>query len=254
MKNFLILMILMIPLISCQGIPSDKQTITAPEDGFSDQILQATLFIDVQAIQSDVMSLEHSVGTLVQFQGGIYLVTHNHFGDAWGDTSTIEFRDAKNRMIIPISGFEFKSRIVYQDPGTLVLRAPDVLTDVLTPVNLLSQPQLEPGDIVQIIHRSEPSHYKIETLTAIVEEINTYESTPVYILRSLDGQSLVPGDSGGGVWFDGTLIANSWAVSSTGSTLSTSGSSDTTHQTEIDLNVVAAVFPDLNILSSHTTP
>jgi cell wall-associated NlpC family hydrolase len=35
---------------------------------------------------------------------------------------------------------------------------------------------------------------------------------PVYKLRSLDGQAIQPGDSGGGVWHEGVLVGNNWMV------------------------------------------
>ena len=45
-------------------------------------------------------------------------------------------------------------------------------------------------------------------LTAVEES----ENRPVFILRSLDGQPIVQGDSGGGVWWNGRLIGNTWAT------------------------------------------
>jgi hypothetical protein len=39
-----------------------------------------------------------------------------------------------------------------------------------------------------------------------------YQGLPVYKLRSLNGQYIQPGDSGGGVWQDGVLVGNNWAV------------------------------------------
>ena len=242
MKKNLFLVILMLLLISSQGIPSDMQTIPSPEDNFSDLILQATLLIDVIAIQSDVASIERSVGTLVQYQGEMYVLTHNHFSYLLDDMNTVALRDADNRTIRLVFGSEFKSWIVYQDPGTMVLRAPDFLVDVLTPAQLEIQPHL--GDFVQLAHRGGPNQDKIEILTAVIEEINTYENTSVYILRSQNGQYIEPGDSGGGVWFNGALIANNWAIILKSSITSTSGSHNSALEIQTNL-IIAAALPEL---------
>ena len=250
MKKILLLIPWMILLISCQVIPSNNQTITTPEADYSDQILQATLLIDVIAIQSDIASIEHSVGTLVQYQGEMYVLTHNHFSDLLDDTNTVALRDANNRTIKLVFGSEFKSWIVYQDPGTMVLLAPDFLADTLTPAKLDTQPKL--GDFVQLTHRCGPNRDKIEILTAVIEEINTFENTSVYILRSQEGQFLAPGDSGGGVWFNGGLVANNWAIIPKSSTRTTSSKHNSASEIQTNLSI-AAVLPELMPLLNGTT-
>jgi len=45
-----------------------------------------------------------------------------------------------------------------------------------------------------------------------VEEITTYQDLPVYKLRSLDGLNIQPGDSGGGIWYQGNLVGSNWMV------------------------------------------
>jgi hypothetical protein len=242
MKKILFLMLLMILLISCHVFASDKQTITTPEVVYSDQILQATLLIDVIAIQSDIASIEHSVGTLVQHRGEMYVLTHNHFSDLLEDTSTVALRDANNRTIKLVFASEFKRWIVYQNPGTMVLRAPDFLADILTPAKIDTQPQL--GDIVRLAHRVGPNRDSIEILSAVIEEIDTFESTPVYILRSQEGQYLAPGDSGGGVWFNDVLIANNWAIIPKSSIKTTSGNHNIAVDVQTDLSI-AAILPEL---------
>jgi len=251
MKKILFLIPWMILLISCQVIPSDKQTITTPETDYSDQILHATLLIDVIAIQSDIASIEHSVGTLVQYKGEMYILTHNHFSDLLDDMNTVALRDAENRTIKLVFGSEFKRWIVYQDPGTMVLLAPDFLTDSLIPAKVETQPKL--GDFVQLVHRGGPNRDKIEILSAVIEETNTYENTSVYILRSQGGQYLAPGDSGGGVWFNGNLIANNWAIIPNSSITNTSGNHNSTLDVTTDLSI-AALSPVFHNISNNITP
>jgi hypothetical protein len=210
----------------------------------SDRIKAATLLIVVQSIQPEGVSLGYEMATLVQYQGATYLVTHNHYGEMLQDMNIFQFRDAENRKIQSMYGSEFKSLIVYQDPGTLVLRAPDGLTDALTPVSLDPQPQLQPGDIVQVAYRAGARREQVDIVDAVIEEITTSEVTPVYRLRFPDGGLLSPGDSGGGVWYGESFVGNNWSIVLTYTITETSGASDPASETQTDLSY-AAIFPGI---------
>ena len=210
----------------------------------SDRIRNATLLIRIESIQPDGVSLGYEMATLVQHQGATYLVTHNHYGEMLQDTNIVQLRDAENRKIRSIYGSEFKSLIVYQDPGTLVLRAPDGLTDALTPVNLDHQPQLRPGDIVQVAYRGGAKREQVEIVDAVIEEITVSEVTPVYRLRFPDGQLLSPGDSGGGVWYGESFVGNTWSIVLTYTVAGTSGTSDPASETQTNLSY-AAILPEV---------
>jgi len=71
-----------------------------------------------------------------------------------------------------------------------------------------------------------------------------YNSLPAYRLRSLDGQPVIPGDSGGGIWYKGTLIGNNWVtlMETSGSGVETSGNSGEENINYTDLSY-AAIFP-----------
>ena len=210
----------------------------------SDRIRNATLLIRIESIQPDGVSLGYEMATLVEYQGAIYLVTHNHYGEMLQDMNIVQLRDAENRKIRSIYGSEFKSLIVYQDPGTLVLRAPDGLTDVLTPVSIDYQPQLQPGEIVQVAYRGGAKRDHVEVLDAVIEEITISGVTPVYKLRFPDGQLLSAGDSGGGVWYGETFVGNNWSIVLTYTVAGTSGTSDRANETQTDLSY-AAILPKM---------
>ena len=252
MKKILFLMTLLIPLVSCQFIPSDRKVNPASEEYFTEKIRQATLLIKIASIKPENMSVGYSIGTVVQYREEIYLVTHNHYDDLLDDMNIIEFRDSENHKIKQIYAFDFKKWIVYQDPGTLVLCVPDFLADALTPVKFEPQPQWKPGDTVQVAHRGGPDRDKVEILEAVIEEIGTSKSTPVYRFRSLDGQEIAQGDSGGGVWLNGTLIANNWAVITKSSITTTSGNPSSASEIQTDLSI-AAVLPELIFSLDGTT-
>lgn len=47
-------------------------------------------------------------------------------------------------------------------------------------------------------------------MAAEVLAIESHNNIPLLSLRSLHGQTIEPGDSGGGVWLDGRFVGNLW--------------------------------------------
>jgi hypothetical protein len=226
-------------IIEAQADPEVvKEAQTDPE-----VIRASTLLIVVEDIQKAGVTLAYDMATLVKIQNENFLVTHNHWGDMLKDMNILELRDADNKLIQLIYGSEFKSLIVYQDAGTMVLRAPEGLADSLTPGTLDNAPQVKPGDTVQVAYHSQPNRNRVEILDAVVVEISVSKDTPVYTLRSLNGQSLRPGDSGGGVWHNGNLVANTWTIITKYSVIDTAGKVDPASETLTDRSH-AAIFPD----------
>jgi len=156
--------------------------------------------------------LGRGIGSLIKFRGEILLVTHNHYGEVLQDLTIVEFRDADNRLLKLILGNLFKSLIIYQDAGTLILRAPEGLANQLVPASLPDSRLVKPGEVVDVVYRANAGRDNVAILKAAVEEVVLYQGLPVYKLRSLNGQYIQPGDSGGGVWQDGVLVGNNWAV------------------------------------------
>jgi hypothetical protein len=210
---------------------------------YLDRIKNASVLIVARSIHADRITLGYDMGTLVHYQGETYLVTHNHYGEMLQDSNLLELYDAENHRIRSISGFEFKSLIVYQDPGTLVLRAPYGLTDMLTPVSLDLQPQLQPGDIVQVAYRGGAKREQVEIVDAVIEEITVSGVTPVYRLRFPNGPLLSPGDSGGGVWYGESFVGNTWSIVLSYTVAATSGASNLVNETQTNSSY-AALFPE----------
>ena len=216
------------------------------------KIRNATVLIRMQTPQSKKVAgtgvyLGSGMGSLIQYNGQIILVTHNHWGELLQDLTIVEFRNADNRMIKPIYGYEFKKQIVFQDAGTIVLRPPQELIDQLVPVNLDAIPQIAAGETVDVVYRENPAREKAAIHPAVVEEIITYKGLPVYRLRSLDGQPIFPGDSGGGIWYKGVLVGNNWGTitETNGSDAGTSENSEEENIVYTDLSFVAILPLDL---------
>jgi hypothetical protein len=90
--------------------------------------------------------------------------------------------------------------------------------DQLAPVSVQEIPQVAAGETVDIVYRENPSRETAAIKQAVVEEIAIYNNEPVYKLHSLDGQTIQPGDSGGGIWHDGCLVGNNWTVTAQSTT------------------------------------
>jgi len=189
--------------------------------------------------------LKYGMGTLVKTEGGVWLVTHNHFSEALEDLTIVELRDADGRMVKPMMGNEFKSLIMYQDPGTLVLRAPEILMDNLTPASLGEVSQVKAGEAVQVAYREGEKRDRAGILEAVIEEVTTNNNgVPVYKIHNPNGQVIQPGDSGGGVWHKGQLVGNMWwvkAISGQNATV-TSGDTEQINWVLTDISY-AAVIP-----------
>jgi hypothetical protein len=213
-KNLIItLTIVLLSSVLCSACRQNSSSLKVDD---LNTIRHATVLITVQAPNSDQSTegstfLAHGVGTLIQYQGEILLVTHNHWRTLQ-DATIVKFYDADNHLIKVIIKQRFVESIVYADAGTLILRPPQELIDQLVPVSVQEIPQVAAGETVDIVYRESPSREKVAIKQAVVDEITIYENEPVYKLRSLDGQPIQPGDSGGGVWYDGCLVGNNWTV------------------------------------------
>jgi hypothetical protein len=111
----------------------------------------------------------------------------------------------------------------------------------LKPAQVEPATALEPGTVVQVAYRQLPERESVAVLEAVVVRIGEFEGEPVYEIRCLDGQGLQKGDSGGGVWRDGRLVGNNWAVLPAQQAVSASGPAAPAAPAEISYT---AVLPD----------
>jgi hypothetical protein len=167
--------------------------------------------------------IANGIGSLILDQGKTLLVTHNHWGEALQDASLVELRDADNGLLLRMFGFEFKEHTLFQDAGTMILEAPQELlashpaavgmTDsgnLRVPGKAGNAEMVKVGEMVQVTFRQGANRQQVGVLNAEVVAHDLFNSLAILQLRSLDGQPLMQGDSGGGVWFQGGLVANTW--------------------------------------------
>jgi hypothetical protein len=223
------------------------------------QILQASLQIimslelDQPAGSSGAQQVVYSIGlgSLIEKQGEVFIVTHNHRGEILQNFTAVEFRDARNGLLLRMLGFQFKKLIRFQDAGTLVLKAPGEIDSSLSksssgaalkPAIIGDGSQLKPGDIVQVAYRQSGNREQLAVLDAEVLSLSSYLGLPTFNLRSLTGQPITPGDSGGGVFYNGKLVGNSWMTVM--NQVVSSGDLETKSPVQTDRSF-AALLPDL---------
>jgi hypothetical protein len=178
------------------------------------EILSATLQIEISVpIDSggDRFVRAKGLGSLVRDGEETLLVTHNHWGDVLKENAIVAFFDIEGRLIKTISGLEFKSLVLCQDAGTLILRSPIHGKGLLPTVLKDDSLKVQVGDVVLVSQRQGPERKIVTLVEAEIDSIRFYEGLPVFRLKG-SWQPVQGGDSGGGVWYRGSLIGNLYAT------------------------------------------
>lgn len=182
-------------------------------------ILAATLQIIIEtrlkteAHPEGEQAIGIGLGTLVRSGGETLILTHNHWGEVLQSTSLVEFRDAGNNLLMRTLGAELLNLLRYEDEGTLILVAPSALLEVLLAAKAGSAgtvDQVPDGAVVQVAFRQPGNQEMVTIQEAVVERSCLCSRVRGFRLRSLSGQPLQKGDSGGGVWYEGKLVGNNW--------------------------------------------
>lgn len=195
----------------------------------SPAILAATVQIYVfpaeVASENGEMVVERGLGSLIQMDGEMVIVTHDHW-DALQAAGKVQFLDAAGKLLVEVSGDEFRGMIRYQDGGTMCLSTPPEIRpeyqallaarsgkqeSVLPQFGQMGSLEgVQAGQVVTVAYRSGEGRMQVSLMPARVVEIIEMEGKAAIKLQSLDGAVILPGDSGGGIWLDGELVGNMW--------------------------------------------
>jgi hypothetical protein len=169
---------------------------------------------------------EMGLGTLVNRNGEIILITHDHWGDL-DDLGMIQFRNAAGGPLFEVDGDTFKALIRYQDGGTMILgrNADGDRSNYLSALVAISQAKynhtinpaelgvdqpIQEGQNLIIVRQGRNGSKAVELMAVNVETVGERWGQLVYELQSADSGDIMPGDSGGGLWFKGRLVGNMW--------------------------------------------
>ena len=186
------------------------------------RILQATIQIALYEFDegAGVEKGGRGLGTLVRQHNQTLIVTHDHWTHLNANLREAEFRNARGDLLLAVSGSAFLGMIRYRDGGTMVLAAPAELA-ALAPV-AVAPAGTRNGDIAWVTRRNR--------------------------LRGADGAVVIPGDSGGGIWFNGQLQGNLWSGGVEIRTTWIDRLLGTSRQTETSL-IYSALLPHAEILA-----
>jgi hypothetical protein len=169
-------------------------------------------------VKPDSYKVAEGLGTLVNSGDEIWLVTHDHWSLLDKSLGTVQISDADGERLVEIQLMHFKKLIHYRDGGTMILEAPKEIKTKgqfkisWLPGNWPGYQESSPGDVVLLAHRQRDGVRGISIMEARVEKTGARQGSPVIRLQSSNGESIVGGDSGGGVWLQGKLVGNLWST------------------------------------------
>lgn len=204
----LIVAVLLNTLTATAAVPAPP----APDPATTRRILQATVQIALYEYDegAGVEKGGRGLGTLVRQNNQTLIVTHDHWTHLNANLHEVEFRTARGDLLLTLSGSAFLGMIRYRDGGTMVLAAPAELA-ALAPV-AVEPAGARNGDIVWVTRRNRADGGNtVEVVAATVETVTADAETPRSRLRGADGAVVIPGDSGGGIWYNGQLQGNLWS-------------------------------------------
>ncbi|MEM7117723.1 MAG: hypothetical protein AAF614_35155 [Chloroflexota bacterium] len=173
---------------------------------------QATVQMTMIQVQGETRTTARGIGTLMQVDNNLLLVTHDH----WPQLQTpmgpdiVFFYDVNGKLLGELNGRSFFQHLLFKDSGTLLLRPPDFVLAQSLPVQMGDLVDLQVGDTVTVMRRQPSNDNQLVSLAMVVTAVDATIGIPILTLRSLDGSSIEPGDSGGGVWLNGRLVGNMW--------------------------------------------
>ena len=181
-----------------------------------EQILASTIQIEMYGAgrkQAGATYLRGTagLGTLVQYGGQRFIVTHNHWSLlAAAELKSVELYSAAGERLLVLDATAFHALVRYQDGGTMLLAAPQPLPGV-TPAAVGDGAALLVGDRVWLATYEVSGGLDVAVTTAQVERVDA-ASVPGQLQLRGPAAAVAPGDSGGGVWHDGKLVGNLWAI------------------------------------------
>jgi hypothetical protein len=147
--------------------------------------------------------IAEGLGTAVLVNGRPLLITHDHWSQLTADLGDVQFRDATGVLLVEMDLYQFKRLILSRNGGTMVLTAPDILQDMAM---VTEAGDTAVDDDLWLVRRQEG-----QVVVSPVQKAAAGMKDGVAVWR-LQGQTVVNGDSGGGVWGNGHLLATMWTT------------------------------------------
>ncbi len=207
MKKWMLL-ITVVVLLSVNGLADAASTATsAPAMASTDASFLATVQIEHSWDYRQGSHVYHiiypSLGTVI---GPNLILTHNHYTEAPATAmnETMAFRDSRG-VVVEFRIAELQGMRI--DGGTTLIRLPRAVSMVSAPVmNQVTLHRLSVGDWLTMNYWDDAASRPAQRQFQIVQIANG-------VAQLADPDRLInSGDSGGGAFFDGQLVGNTWSI------------------------------------------
>lgn len=190
---------------------SKEEEIAIVREGILASTIQIELFSKGK-MESGVKRIfvDEGLGTLIAYNGQQFIMTHNHWRLSVAEVERVELRNANGDLLLTIDGALFVSMVHYRDAGTLLLKAPPQLAGMKA-ARLGDTNELAIDDTLWLATRDKEQHGVIRVIKAEVTQAGAVDMPGSLRLQG-PATAVAPGDSGGGVWHEGKLVGNMWAI------------------------------------------
>lgn len=218
---------------------------SAAAGSVDDQILASTVQIEVYdngGIKAGAKQtyVALGLGTLLEYDGERYILTHNHWPNSLVDVKRVELHSASGEPLVTLDRAAFLTLVRYRDAGTLLLAAPQL--PGVSAAQLGDRNSLASGDKLRLAVRDARNGSAITVIQARVERVGG-KGNPGQLRLHGPKTAVAPGDSGGGVWHEGQLVGNLWGIIETVQKSPRPGSSGSSAAMRPSGSYLAALHP-----------
>lgn len=152
------------------------------------------------------------LGTVALIDQETVIITHDHWGLLDNPQAIVELATANGELLHTINATEFSDLIRYRDGGTMILDLPDTLARNFQPAVRGDADTVTRNDVLLMAYRQPAAGDNISVEAVVVSRQTRHGGLATLELTSPSGKIVITGNSGGGVWADGKLVANMWST------------------------------------------
>jgi len=150
------------------------------------------------------------LGTVVDRNGENIIVTHDHWTRIDNPQAIVELATAQGELLLTLTGPEFSALISHRDGGTTIVNMPASIANHFQVANSNAATPVEQNDVLTIAYRN--SDDSISVAAMVVTKVDEFIGLDRVEMTSVNGEIIHTGNSGGGVYANGQLVANMWAT------------------------------------------
>ncbi len=150
------------------------------------------------------------LGTVVNRNGMTVIVTHDHWKLIDNPQAIVEFATAQGELLLAIPAPQFSALITHRDGGTTIVNMPAGIANHFQAASSNPAVKVECNDLLTTAYRTLDD--SIGVVAMVASRVEEFAGLPLVELTSVDGEIVYQGNSGGGVFVDGQLVANMWAT------------------------------------------